>query len=87
MKKFLSGLLSDSNGTPSSKRMVMFMLTVLFIFILIVNLWTGKNLDETLKNQLFYLLCWMFSMVLGERVVNIFGKKNPVKTDTKTDQP
>lgn len=73
---FLRDLFSDIDGRPSSKRLVMFVLTALFVGISIVNIATGKNLDDTLKNQLFYLLCWIFSTVLGERVVNIFNTKN-----------
>lgn len=74
MKTFLKGVLSESDGSPSSKRVVMFILTLLFVVISILNFWTGKQLDETLKNQLFYLLCWIFSMVFGEKITSIFKK-------------
>lgn len=89
MKKFIKGILTDSDGNPSSKRVVMFLLTFLFIGISITNLASGKDLEETLKSQLFYLLCWMFSVVFGEKVVNIFTKKGG-KSQTenaKTDTP
>jgi hypothetical protein len=88
MKKFIKGILTDSDGNPSSKRVVMFLLTFLFIGISITNLASGKDLEETLKSQLFYLLCWMFSVVFGEKVVNIFTKKGKNQTeDTKTNTP
>lgn len=75
MKQFIKGILTDSDGNPSSKRIVMFLLTFLFIGVSITNLITGKDLEDTLKNQLFYLLCWIFSTVIGEKVVNIFNPK------------
>lgn len=81
MKQFIKELFQDIDGRPSSKRLVMFVLTGLFVGVSIVNIVTGKNLDDTLKNQLFYLICWIFSTVLGERVVNIF---NPKDTDKPT---
>ena len=76
MKKFIRGILTDSDGNPSSKRVVMFLLTFLFIGISITNVAVGRDLESTLKSQLFYLLCWMFSVVFGEKIVNIF-KKDP----------
>jgi hypothetical protein len=75
MKQFIKGILTDSDGNPSSKRIVMFLLTFLFIGVSITNIVTGKDLENTLKNQLFYLLCWIFSTVIGEKVVNIFNPK------------
>ena len=82
MKQFIRGILTDSDGNPSSKRVVMFLLTFLFIGISIANVAAGKDLEETLKSQLFYLLCWMFSVVFGEKVVNIFTKKDKKSTET-----
>lgn len=72
MTDFLKGVFSETDGSPSSKRVVMFILTMLFVGVTIYNLTTGKNLDDTLKNQLFYLLCWIFSMVFGEKIVSAF---------------
>lgn len=79
MKKFIKEILTDTNGSASSKRVVMFILLFLFVGISIYNLTSGKNLDETLKNQLFYLLCWIFTTVIGEKVVDMFAAK---KTDS-----
>jgi hypothetical protein len=75
MKQFIKGILTDSDGNPSSKRIVMFLLTFLFVGVTITNLVTGKDLESTLKTQLFYLLCWIFSVVFGEKIVNIFNVK------------
>ena len=86
MKQFIKGILTDSDGNPSSKRVVMFILTFLFVGVTITNLVTGKNLEETLKNQLFYLLCWMLSVVFGEKVVNIFNKKEKSQSENKVNK-
>ena len=86
MKKFITGILTDSDGNPSSKRVVMFLLTFLFIGVSIANVVSGKDLEATLKSQLFYLLCWMFSVVFGEKVVNIFKPINGKKITEKSEK-
>lgn len=77
MKEFMKGIFRDKDGSPSSKRVVMFILTLLFCGVSIYNLITGKNLDETLKNQLFYLIVYIFSLVFGENVTGVFRKPDP----------
>lgn len=77
MKEAFKSILMDKDGTLSSKRIVMFLLTFLFIGITIYNIRTGKNLDETLKNQLFYLLVYVISVVFGENVTGMFKKPDP----------
>lgn len=77
MWKFIKGVLSETDGTPSSRRLVMFILTALFCGVSLYNLVTGKNLDETLKNQLFYLLIWIFSVVFGDKVVSALKSNTP----------
>ena len=46
----------------------MFIFTLLFTGVVISNHITGKNIDETLKDQLFYLLIWLIAMVFGEQI-------------------
>ncbi len=77
MWKFIKGVLSESDGTPSSRRLVMFILTFLFVGISLYNVITGKNLDDVLKSQLFYLLIWIFSVVFGDKVVTALKGTNP----------
>jgi hypothetical protein len=77
MKDFIKSLFSDKDGSVSSKRLVMFVLTFLFVGVTIYNITTGKNLDETLKNQLFYLLVYVISVVFGENVTGMFKKPDP----------
>jgi hypothetical protein len=77
MKEFIKSLFSDKDGSVSSKRLVMFLLTFLFAGVTVYNIITGKNLDETLKNQLFYLLVYVISVVFGENVTGMFKKPDP----------
>jgi len=72
MLKFIKGVLSESDGTPSSRRVVMFILTLLFVAVVIFNALTGKVIDATLKDQLFYLLLWIFGVVMADKVVTSF---------------
>jgi hypothetical protein len=77
MKNFIKGILTDKDGSLSSKRLIMFLLTLAFLIVSFINLWTGKNLDETLKNQLFYLLVYVISTVFGENITGLFKKPDP----------
>lgn len=77
MKAFIKGIFTDKDGQFSSKRVFLMLMTVLFVFISVFNLFTGKNLDETLKNQLFYLIVYALSVVFGENVTGAFKKPEP----------
>lgn len=85
MASFIKGIFTDKDGSPSSKRIVMFILTILFVFVSVVNLYTGKSLSDTLENQLFYLLCWIFSIVFGENITAIFKDGKTSLTNKKDD--
>ena len=67
-------ILSDVNGSLSSKRLVMFILLAMFIAHCITNLTTGKALSPTIGDQLFYMLIWVSGTVFGEQVTNLFKK-------------
>lgn len=88
--KFMRYVFTDSDGNPSSKRVVMFMLVFLFIAVVIINLVSAKKLESTLQDQLFYLLCWMFSVVFGEKIAKIWAptvKKEAKPTKAAADEP
>lgn len=88
MIKFIKSVLSGSDGNASSKRVVMLIFTMLFVGLTISNFVTGKNFDETLKQQLFYLLIWCISMVYGEKIPDMISSWKSRKDDTpKPDQP
>lgn len=85
MIKFIKSMLSGADGNMSSKRVVMMIFTLLFVGLTIANFVTGKNFDETLKQQLFYLLIWCLSMVFGEQIPEMISswkgkKEEPPKT-------
>jgi len=70
----MKSILSDVNGSLSSKRLVMFILLAMFIAHCITNLTTGKALSPTIGDQLFYMLIWVSGTVFGEQVTNLFKK-------------
>lgn len=75
MKEFIKSLFSDKDGSISSKRTVMFMLVIAFVFIVMVNLFSGKKPAEVLIDQLFYLVIYSLASVFGEQIADIFKKK------------
>lgn len=79
--EFLKGIFSDKNGNPSSKRVILFLLIAVFITVVLVNLWMGKALSQTLGEQLFYLVIYALASVFGEQVTGIFKKEDIVKQD------
>lgn len=83
MIKFIKDMLSGSDGITSSKRVVMFILTLLFVGLTIANFVTGKNFDSVLKDQLFYLLVWCLSMVFGEQITEMFT----IRKNKDADKP
>lgn len=85
MIKFIKSMLSGSDGITSSKRVVMMIFTLLFVGLTIANFVTGKNFDETLKDQLFYLLIWCISMVFGENIPDMIAAYKNKKEEPKKD--
>lgn len=80
--KFLKGIFTDNDGSPSSKRVILFLLIGTFLTVVLTNLWMGKELSGVLAEQLFYLIIYTLSTVFGEKVTGIFGKrKDPTPTD------
>lgn len=64
----------SEDGIPSAKRVALFILLFLFIFVVIFNLFTGKRPDETLQSQLYYLLTTVFGLVFGSNIVTAIQK-------------
>lgn len=77
MKQFIRSLFSDTNGSVSSKRTVMFALIVTFIIVIFVNLFTGRKITEVLQDQLFYLVIYSLAAIFGEQIADVFKKKTP----------
>ena len=74
-------MLSGSDGLISSKRSVMFLFALLFVGLVISNHITGKNIDDTFKQQLFYLLIWLIAMVFSEQIPEMIKSFKQNKTE------
>lgn len=77
---FIKGIFTDKDGSPSSKRIVLFLFVLAFIFICMVNLFTGKALNTVLTEQFYYLVVYSLSLVFGENITNLFKKKDTTET-------
>jgi len=81
-QSFFSSLFADKDGSISSKRMVFFSLVFTFLFVIYVNLFTGKNIDPSLFSSLVALIWATLASVFGENVTDIFKKTtivNPIE--------
>ena len=80
-------MLSGAQGEVSSKRSILFILILLFIGLTIASQVTQKTFDETLKEQLFWLIQTTLVLVFGERALlawqNVKGKVE--KKETKIE--
>ncbi len=85
--KFWRGVFTDKDGNPSSKRIILFTLILVFVAVVFINLLMGKNLDSVLKEQLFYLVIYTLATVFGENVTGIFKKKTPGQETTPIVPP
>lgn len=72
---FLKAIFTDKDGSPSSKRIILFLLVSTFIVVIFVNLLMGKSLSSTLADQLFYLVIYALATVFGENITSIWNKK------------
>lgn len=80
MKHFIE-LLSGANGI-SSKRSVMVWFVLLFSFVLIFNMATGKAPNPTLLDQLNELTIISIAAVFGERFIDFIKQKRSIKTQS-----
>ena len=72
---FIKSMLSGEDGSISSKRVIMFIFTFLFVSVVIWNMATGKVPEQTLQGQLFYLVIWSLMTVFGEpAMTKLFNK-------------
>lgn len=80
--------LSES-GIPSSKRIAFFLLLLVFLFLVVLNTFTGKKPDVTLQDQLYYMLTTLAGLVFGSNVLNKIAdvKKTQSENNTKVGSP
>lgn len=81
---YIVSMLSGDSGV-SVKRNVLVFLVLLFAYIIIFNLHTGKHPSPALLDQLHELLNLAFIVVFGEKVVNAVKMRKGLPTDT--DKP
>jgi hypothetical protein len=80
MKNFFSQMLTGQNGI-SSKRSVMVFFVLLFSFMSVYNMITGKAPNELYQEQVFEILIIAICTVFGERVVVSLSNMRKTKTD------
>jgi hypothetical protein len=56
VKKYLHDLISDSNGSPSSKRLIIILCTVLMATAYIANLFWKYTVEEFMFNSVMYIV-------------------------------
>lgn len=84
---YIVSMLSGESGV-SVKRNVLVFLVLLFAYIIVTNLHTGKQPSAALMDQLHELLNLAFIVVFGEKVVNAVKlRKGIPPEDPKPDKP
>ena len=56
VKKYISQILQDTNGSYSSKRAVTFICVILMATAFIANLFYGKTVEEFMYNSVMYIV-------------------------------
>lgn len=79
MRAFTKAVLSE-DGRPSSKRVITFILLIAFLFMVIVNMFTGKAPIPEIRQELFYAFSGALGTVFGSNVINAWKE---VKTNLK----
>lgn len=81
MKKiinWLSGLLKDEKGTPSSKRFIGILAGVTLCSALVINLYTDMPVEPTLVNAVAAICIGGLGLASADK---IFGKKKEEKSE------
>jgi hypothetical protein len=81
MKKiinWLSGLLKDEKGTPSSKRFIGILAGVTLCAALVINLYTDMPVEPTLVNAVAAICIGGLGLASADK---IFGKKKEEKAE------
>lgn len=77
VKKYLHDLISDQNGSPSSKRLIVVLCTVLMATGYIANLFWDYTVEEFMFNSVMYIVIGG----MGITGVEKFAPKSPTKED------
>lgn len=76
---YFKGILSDPTGTPSSKRFIALLCTILMSTAFIANLFWGYKIDEFIFNAIMYVVIGS----LGITGVEKFSPNMPEIDNTK----
>jgi hypothetical protein len=82
-RSFIMAMLSGERG-PSSKRGVMVWLLLLFTFMVVVDLFTGKHPQSIYSDQVFELLLVAMGIVFGEKFITALTVARGQTSTTKT---
>lgn len=56
IKKYLHDLMADANGSPSSKRLIVFLCTILMAMGYVANLFWQFTVEEFMFNAIMYVV-------------------------------
>ena len=79
---FFAQLVSGADQQVSSKRMSFLFFVLLFAFVLLYNLFTGKQPAEIFSNQLFELVIFSMLAVFGDKFMDLYLMLKGQKTTT-----
>lgn len=77
VKKYLHELISDSNGSPSSKRLIVILCTILMATGYIANLFWDYTVEEFMFNAIMYIVIGG----MGITGVEKFAPKSPTDSE------
>ncbi len=79
MKAFVKDVLSE-RGRGSSKRVAFFIVLFVFLGLVLVSTFTGKQPAPELREELFYIMSGLLASVVGSNAINAWKE---VKTNPK----
>ena len=82
-QNFLSQLISGADNQASSKRAAFLFFVLLFSFVLLYNLFTGRQPAEIFSNQLFELVTFSMLAVMGDKFLDLYMEFKGRKVTTK----
>ena len=77
VKAYILSLLADHNGLPSSKRLIIFLCTILITVGYLANLFGGYTVDEFMFNAIMYVVIGG----MGITGVEKFAPKSPTNDE------
>jgi len=79
--------LNGPDGTPSSKRVITFIVLILIVIYFFANLFWGRILKQTLEDNLLYIFLVSFTGIATEKALNNVAKKIEGPTKEPENKP